>query len=164
MYLIEVLSSKEVALDGRHTPALYARFLSSLLAQYTSRNPISESGMPNGSDEVTSQSQLTPSPLCSWPDVPHTDICRGAQQSGNESDSTALQARYAINEADIDLSLPHFVRTVTQSFPGPIAGTQVGEPPSLDKWEGWGLGGSQPQTPMPWPSTTQLEFPHWWRG
>lgn len=37
--LIDVLKSKEVALDGRHTPALYSRFLATLLAKYNVKPP-----------------------------------------------------------------------------------------------------------------------------
>ncbi|EKM82737.1 hypothetical protein AGABI1DRAFT_53161, partial [Agaricus bisporus var. burnettii JB137-S8] len=41
--LIEILSSREVALDGRHTPALYSKFLSSLLERHIARRSPSSS-------------------------------------------------------------------------------------------------------------------------
>ena len=154
-----MLGSKDVALDGRHTPALYSRFLSSLLAKYTSGHPLSESHLSYGEDAVKIRSQYTDGPLLatsalySWPDVPHADVC--TQRAETREDSEEFKADYQLNEADMDLSLPHFVRTVTQNFPG----TQVEEPTIPDVWGGWDLESYQAHAPP----MSQLEFSHWWR-
>jgi transcriptional regulatory protein LEU3 len=129
-----VLGSKDVALDGRHTPALYSRFLSSLLARYTSRNALD--GLAD--DDVKTFSHytdgrpLTSVPRYSWPDI---DV--GTQLSGNGGNWTGFGDSTQDNEADMDLSLSHFVRTVTQNFPG---GVQREDPVGSDTWDGWDFG------------------------
>ncbi|KAG6903225.1 hypothetical protein C0995_002768 [Termitomyces sp. Mi166 len=109
--LIAILGSKDVAIDARHTPALYCRFLSSLLAkhhyvlpQVTSESPISDSSVtpfPNDGQFLT----------YSWPDIMY-DVNKHDQQHDASSTGGLCQA----DEVDMDLSLSHFVRTPHMSI------------------------------------------------
>jgi len=55
------------------------------------------------------------------------------------------------NEAGMDLSLSHFVRTVTQNFPG---GVQREGPVVHDTWGSWDFGESQ----IHWPPSGDYNF------
>lgn len=147
-----MLGSKDVALDGRHTPALYSRFLSSLLAKYTSRNVPGAIDAPD--DGVTTYSGYTdgrpvaPVPPYSWPDV---DI--DGQMAENGGDWAGLEDSTAQGSgANMDLSLSHFVKTVTQNFPGRA---QREDPPVADTWDSWDFGEGQ----VPWAPSSGVE---WW--
>lgn len=106
--LIDILGSREVALDGRHTPALYSRFLSSLLERHNVRLT---SALPTDTQEVE-EHQPTP-PMYSWPDVSPRDVA----PLGSDYSEGAIYQQHG--EADMDFSLTHFVRTVSQDHTGP---------------------------------------------
>ena len=57
--LIEVLQSEEVAIDERHTPKLYARFLGGLLERHTSTSKSSRASEDPSEDSVTSPLAVT---------------------------------------------------------------------------------------------------------
>ena len=145
--MIDVLGSKDVALDGRHTPALYSRFLSTLLRKYTSGSAVGRHVLAPD-DEFKTYSQYTngrPSHY-SWPDIEVN-----TQPLENGSDWAKFGDSTEGNEAGMDLSLSHFVRTVTQNFPGV---TPREDPIVRDTWDGWGLNEGEVQ----WPSNGA----EWW--
>ncbi|KNZ74215.1 Protein priB, partial [Termitomyces sp. J132] len=114
--LIGILGTGGVAIDARHTPALYCRFLSSLLAKHhpvspqtTSESPISDSSIAS----FPSDGQFSTSSLTSWPDIMY-DVHKHQHDS-----SPTHEAFFQDGEVDMDLSLSHFVRTVNQGYPTP---------------------------------------------
>jgi len=119
--LIDILGSKAVALDGRHTPALYSRFLSSLLAKHNCMPP--RSTLQSSPNEPRFHAQYsddrgpTPPHTCSWPDIMHTEDASSSSQYNG--DFAAHGEFYQHDDVDMDLSLSHFVKTVTQGFPVP---------------------------------------------
>jgi transcriptional regulatory protein LEU3 len=119
--LIDMLGSNAVALDGRHTPALYSRFLSSLLAKHNCIPPRSASesspNEPKFHAQYSDDRQPTPPHSYSWPDIMHIDDVSPSSQYND--DFPTHGEFYQPDEIDMDLSLSHFVRTVTQGFPRP---------------------------------------------
>ncbi|KAL0946983.1 hypothetical protein HGRIS_013130 [Hohenbuehelia grisea] len=139
--LISILGSNAVALDGRHTPALYSRFLSNLLAKHHAQQPIASSssnGYPAEDikfiPQFHSERQQTPPHMCSWPDTLYAqgDSPQGGQVHAELPAGTIYQES---GEADMDFSLAYFMRSVDQ---GPPYGT-----PSPDQAPA-GLGGLGP--------------------
>ncbi|RDB21455.1 Protein priB [Hypsizygus marmoreus] len=123
--LIDVLGSTDVALDGRHTPALYSRFLSSLLSKHNCLPPRSGSESPPNDPrfhpQYSDERPLTPpQPSCSWPDVMPQEYALSTNQF---YDAFPAQGdMYQGNGPDMDFTLSHFVRTVTQGYPNPSSG------------------------------------------
>ncbi|KAJ3573975.1 hypothetical protein NP233_g2078 [Leucocoprinus birnbaumii] len=111
--LIDVLSSRDVALDGRHTPATYSKFLASLMERHNVQAIHIASGSSASSFPQTRS--LTPPHVSSWPD---TSLVHPSTSSMAPDlvDGFIYQQH---GEADMDFSLNHFVRTVTQNFPSP---------------------------------------------
>lgn len=142
--LIKVLGSKDVALDGRHTPALYSRFLSSLLAKHSCR-PHSRSESPPNEPEFYPQyqadCQVTPPHTYSWPDIIHTEDTGSTSQ--HNGDFLTQGEIYQRSDTDMDLSLSHFLKTVTQGFPPQASGTQIMNCPESLSWEFGGTSSSQ---------------------
>lgn len=104
-HLINVL--KDVALDGRHTPSLYCRFLINLMRKYNKhRSPVSNMILPDGVrfyPQYSEERQVSPP---GWPDI---------QQSGSPSDTVQIPSGYESDivyqqagDADMDFSLGHF--------------------------------------------------------
>ncbi|KAJ7452500.1 fungal-specific transcription factor domain-containing protein [Mycena galericulata] len=108
--LIDVLGSDGVALDGRHTPALYSRFLSSLLAKYNDF-PLRDDSPPTENIKFYPQfgpdRRSSPPHPYSWPDI---DTAQVENVSSEGSDDFLMCQRYG--DPDMDLSLCHFIRTV----------------------------------------------------
>jgi len=156
--LIDMLGSKAVALDGRHTPALYSRFLSSLLEKHNCMpsRPASEysPNEPKFHAQYSDDRQPTPPHAYSWPDIMHTDdISPSSQYNGDFPTHGEL---YQHEDADMDLSLSHFVRTVTQGFPippdpAPFAESVTSSSQSLN----WDFHDT--------PSTPSYRFSDFWR-
>lgn len=103
-----------MALDGRHTPALYSRFISSQLAKH---NCFPDSDIKNDSslktDEVTphhrqERHQLPPN-LFAWPDTAHVQQHCTSNISGSHPGLVYQQH----GEADMDFSVQHFMNTVS---------------------------------------------------
>ncbi|KAG6818170.1 hypothetical protein H0H87_000075 [Tephrocybe sp. NHM501043] len=115
--LINMLGSKDVALDSRHTPALYSRFLSSLLAKHNCAPPEIISGSPStetpASHFPTDGDASTSSLAYSWPDIMY-EANTLDQPHGY---SASHGGPYASSDVDMDFSLSHFVRTVNQGYP-----------------------------------------------
>ncbi|KAG6911480.1 hypothetical protein DXG01_014554 [Tephrocybe rancida] len=110
--LIAILGSKDVALDGRHTPALYSRFLSSLLAKHSCAPPVVTSDSPSSESSATQlliHEQPSSSLAYSWPDIMYDVDTHNPQPS--------THGHYTPGEVDMDLSLSHFVRTINQGYP-----------------------------------------------
>lgn len=134
--LIAVLGSKEVALDGRHTPALHSRFLTSLLAKCNVRPPRHQSDSP--SDEIRIYPQYaenreqTPPNIYSWPDILNRD--QSPRTPGGDTSTRIVYQQPG--DADMDFSLLHFVRSVTQDIPA-----QHYLQSSVDGWEEGTWGG-----------------------
>ncbi|KAF8894525.1 fungal-specific transcription factor domain-containing protein [Infundibulicybe gibba] len=128
--LINVLGSKEVALDDRHTPALYSRFLSSLLDKYhtkpsTVQGPHISTHNPDFLP-APGEGQFTPH-LYSWPDI----------ECQTPIESSGVFAYGTQCEPDMDFSLNHFVKTVTQDVPSQGPGTSLSTQSSLALWDDW---------------------------
>ncbi|KAF9264819.1 hypothetical protein L218DRAFT_986810 [Marasmius fiardii PR-910] len=129
--LIEILSSKEVALDGRHTPSIYSRFLSSLLARYNRKSrsevhPLECDGAIHPLHSGPPRASITPPNLYLWPDIMNTNT---AVFQHDPIPGTVFQQR---GEADMDLSLTHFMKTVGVSNSSPsyeFTSTQYSNPP-----------------------------------
>lgn len=105
-----MLGSKDVALDGRRTPAQYARFLTTLLSKYDVKPRQRKSGSPSGSDETTFFPQYnadrgqTPPDVYSWPDILHRDTSPQGYPVTAEPGLIYQQS----SDADMDFSLTHF--------------------------------------------------------
>lgn len=124
--LIDVLSSRDVALDGRHTPALYSKFLSSLMERHNVKALYTTSDFagPFTSSYEPARS-FTPPHLSSWPDTSFIDPSTPTI-TPEFTDGLIFQQH---GEAEMDFSLNHFVRTVTQNFPSP----SLSSPESADR-------------------------------
>jgi len=152
--LIDVLGSKDVALDGRHTPALYSRFLINLLRKYNKRCKPGSGTVPDSVEfypQYSGERQESPP---GWPDI---------QQSRGSLPTIDIQAPAGYEpgivyqeagDADMDFSLGHFVRTVSEipansgSFDMNSWGEQWPGAATSDGWSspqhiahnwGWGL-------------------------
>ncbi|KAK0503182.1 fungal-specific transcription factor domain-containing protein [Armillaria luteobubalina] len=143
--LIKVLASDQVALDERHTPALYSRFLAKLMAKNVPHLRYTESGDNhlNSSSFGVGDFQVPPSEY-SWPDR-YSDSPPSA--NAESSDSIPRRSR----EADMDFSLNNFVRAVSQDIPTTTYDTET--------WSSWG---------GPWAQETALynnwsQFSPGWR-
>ncbi|KDR81549.1 hypothetical protein GALMADRAFT_134980 [Galerina marginata CBS 339.88] len=116
--LIATLGSSDVALDGRHTPALYSRFLSSLMIKHnlTLSDPdLLRKDHSRSSSFQTGDRQVTPPEGFYWPDVP------GANNPGHgHAPQFSKGFGYELQpEVNMDFSLSHFIKSVTQQTPPP---------------------------------------------
>ncbi|KAF9453200.1 hypothetical protein P691DRAFT_801540 [Macrolepiota fuliginosa MF-IS2] len=149
--LIEVLSSRDVALDGRHTPALYSRFLSSLMERHnakTMRLSQKSSELSTYPGQYGSDRPFTPPHLSSWPDTSFINTTSPTFVP-DFTDGLIFQRT---GEAEMDFSLNHFVRTVSQDFPSPPFSSP--ESMNLDMQ-------SMIPAPQSWPTVGQSQTPHW---
>lgn len=109
--LIEILGSDAVALDGRHSPALYSKFLSNLLEKYYTpalREQIdgAESPPHPSSDEGQHFSATF-----SWPDVPSYEPTPSAEPDDHSGGQGSHVVREEEGDAEMDFSLSHFVQS-----------------------------------------------------
>ncbi|KAK7466977.1 hypothetical protein VKT23_004040 [Stygiomarasmius scandens] len=102
--LIEVLSSKDVALDGRHTPALYSRFLRSLLAKHK----VKVSNKSSFSCDTTGHEGTQVGQEYSWPDIRDSDSPQDREYPAQYEPDFIYQ-----QSINMDFSINHFVRTVS---------------------------------------------------
>lgn len=153
------MGSEGVALDGRHTPSLYARFLSSLLAKHTS-TPRDALGKPHLSeDDLQTPSQcakgrlLSPASYFSWPDI---EVDTQQLENGGNLAGFGDFTQGGAN-ADMDLSFSHFLRTVTENFPGE---TQKGDAVVHGGWDGWDCESQVPWLPSSglWSQRNGMEY------
>ncbi|KAF9532237.1 hypothetical protein CPB83DRAFT_807430 [Crepidotus variabilis] len=114
--LISVLGSSDVALDGRHTPALYSRFLASLMSKHNlSVHQFQFDGEndPSSGNIEQNSRHPTPSNAYYWPDISTPD--NGNRDSLAGSGTYGYQ--FGINQ--MDFSLAHFIKTVAETVPPP---------------------------------------------
>lgn len=148
--LIAALSSSNVALDGRHTPALYSRFLSSLMLKHAlmmSDLETSEgSGLSAPPAFLDDHRHTTPPEGYSWPDVDRRADEQSESNSPHYLDNTEL---------DMDYSLAHFIRTVSsQNQPHHDMPYQ-----DMTQWEStWK---SEPQPPHLWSQVHTIPQDTW---
>jgi transcriptional regulatory protein LEU3 len=107
--LIDILGSDDVVLDGRHSPALYSRFLHNLLAKYCSPASQEEMLSTEPSQEPDDGNQ-TPTPTYSWPDVPSE---QGTPVPDKRVGIAAAQpvVREHAGDAEMDFSIAHFLQS-----------------------------------------------------
>ncbi|KIK59748.1 hypothetical protein GYMLUDRAFT_44187 [Collybiopsis luxurians FD-317 M1] len=142
--LIDVLGSTDVALDGRHTPALYSRFLIGLILKYNTRSSARSATPPDGlrfHPQYNNERHESPP---GWPDIQHTaspsETAPGAVLSNYEPGVVYQE----VGDADMDFSLGHFVRTVSE-----IPANQFNSVTGVNPWnEQW----PAPNRPDGWPS------------
>ena len=124
--LITILASDDVALDGKHSPALYSRFLASLLEKYYT--PALRQNIQAITGDILAQYQpyreQTPPYTYLWPDtvVPVADASGTGglldidEQFWGEIDfNFGHVVRQEAGEAEMDFSPQHFVRSTTQA-------------------------------------------------
>ena len=140
--LIEILSCDDVALDGKHSPAVYAKFLSNLLEKYYT--PSLQQDIKTASSEITPQYQpsreQSPPYSYSWPDTPSMI---GTPEDDHTSAGDLPEASYTehvvrqlAGEAEMDFSLQHFVRSTISAplpTPDPVGSMQYYPPPPLQE-------------------------------
>ncbi|KAF8959024.1 hypothetical protein BDZ97DRAFT_1906286 [Flammula alnicola] len=111
--LISILGSNDVALDGRHTPALYSRFLSSLMVKHalmmSDMDTLGNEYSQAGGSKVLNR-RTTPPDGFNWPDVRQTNT-----HSGNGASDLGKGSGFQFQgEIVMDYSLSHFIKTVTE--------------------------------------------------
>lgn len=131
-HLIEILSSDEVALDGRHSPAIYSRFLSTLLDKYYTTSLQNDIRSSDIYPQYRDNRELTPPHAFLWPDIPSVE---GTPIP--EAEQPAIHAMHVVREqageAEMDFSLSHFVQsTLPPTDPAPDESTHASVPPSLE--------------------------------
>ncbi|KAJ3786797.1 fungal-specific transcription factor domain-containing protein [Lentinula aff. detonsa] len=135
--LINVLRSEDVALDGRHTPALYSRFLINLLSKYNAR-PKRRSETPPDSIRFHPQfnEERRPSPP-GWPDIQQIP---SSSEHGTAHTLSGYEPGLIYQEAgdaDMDFSLGHFVRTVSELPSNQYQYNNVDSTLWNDQWNVW---------------------------
>ncbi|THU99310.1 hypothetical protein K435DRAFT_751881 [Dendrothele bispora CBS 962.96] len=129
--LIEVLSSKDVVLDGRHTPALYSRFLNSLLTKY---NIMERASCLSNSSPHRSQGYSS-APHTYWPDTAQTDSPPDREYPAQYEPDFVYQ-----QSSNMDFSINHFVRTVSgQGIPQPTNYGHEYQGNNFQSWDDWGV-------------------------
>jgi transcriptional regulatory protein LEU3 len=135
--LINALSSKDVALDGQHSPALYSQFLSSLLANC---NPRSDVDIFAPVDIVShghggKHRQTPPRPRSNTSfllkgQVVDKPVCFGAYTMGQQ-----------LEESNVDFDIQHFMQTVSTGRHQltPPASVNQPVPTSADSHVRWSL-------------------------
>jgi hypothetical protein len=149
--LIQVLGSRDVALDGRHTPALYSRFISSLLKEYCPKAylPMVQDTLasshhggnsPRSSDGHEPQ---TDAYYSSWPDVSSVADSHSTPEHISMTPGMVYQRH---GDPEMDFSLNHFVRTVSQGMPQPVGAPDMrfmGASSNSSAWGAWSQGGGR---------------------
>lgn len=120
---------KDVAVDDRHTPALYSRFLSTLLTKHTYTQPIDKElpDQPNFrgvyGEEYQHQHTLQDDLMNSncgayhgqwgqWPDLP-PGVGENYYPSSNQPDNASLNQQFQQPHTSMDFSLNHFRQATT---------------------------------------------------
>ncbi|KAJ4480604.1 fungal-specific transcription factor domain-containing protein [Lentinula edodes] len=140
--LIHVLGSEDVALDGRHTPALYSKFLVNLLSKYNARSNRRSETPPDGirfHPQFNDERHTSPP---GWPDIqqvgglPET----GAAHTLSEYEPGIVYQQ--AGDADMDFSLGHFVRIVSEL---PVNQYNLNADPNVWNEQWPGVSGWSPQ-------------------
>ncbi|SJL00326.1 uncharacterized protein ARMOST_03639 [Armillaria ostoyae] len=144
--LIRVLASDKVALDDRHAPALYSRFLAKLMAKNVPHLRYTESGDNNlnSSSFGGGDFQVPPPNEFSWPDIRYSDSPPSANAESSDGiprrtreadmdfslNNFGMTYRISSHSIDADLQLPMSVRAVSQDVPTTTYDTET--------WPSWG--------------------------
>ncbi|KAJ3545622.1 hypothetical protein NM688_g5606 [Phlebia brevispora] len=150
--LISILSSEDVALDGRHSPAVYSKFLSTLFKKYYT--PSLQRDVKSMSPEILPQYDeeraQTPPYIYYWPDIPSVagtpDAASVLDVSDHDSHPHRYVVRQQVGEAEMDFSLQHFVRStilpqaaITEPYPSehgrPVMSAVYYAPQVPEQWE-----------------------------
>ncbi|KAF8902075.1 hypothetical protein CPB84DRAFT_1746799 [Gymnopilus junonius] len=140
-HLVMVLGSPDVALDVKHTPALYSRFLASLMVDH---NLVPDHVNVLSRKSYREDRHSTPSNGFSWPDVPNTD-------SSSEDDFS--QPRGFVGQGQqipLDFSLSNFMRAIAEQ--PPLGEVEQSEPWQFSKFN---MGGA-PVQPHSWTDSMPL--------
>jgi len=113
--LIAILGSADVALDERHTPALYSRFLSSLMMKHALVTSDGSHGLTKPCSLQAKDRQMTPSVGSKWPE--HAQPESSSDCSGSFDYSNDLGCQRPRQEIEMDYSMSSFIKTVTQKWP-----------------------------------------------
>jgi transcriptional regulatory protein LEU3 len=112
--LISILGSNDVALDGRHTPALYSRFLASLMFKHSlTMSDMLSSSPPLSSPCEPESRQSTPPEGFYWPDIRQPNL-RSENNTPRLANDCALPYQGGLS---MDFSLSHFVKIVIEHTP-----------------------------------------------
>ncbi|KAF9030776.1 fungal-specific transcription factor domain-containing protein [Panaeolus papilionaceus] len=137
-HLVTILGSDEVALDGRHTPALYSRFLSSMMGRYRMDEHIFNLHATDGLARPSGLYQdrhSTPADSYYWPDVPISapNFDNFSVYPGSSTIDMEPKLDHGVG---MDFSLTHFMRTVgvtgNNTPPAPFVSSSL-----PDTWEVW---------------------------
>ncbi|KAI0818535.1 hypothetical protein BC629DRAFT_1587894 [Irpex lacteus] len=137
--LIEILSSDDVALDGRHSPALYSKFLRSLLEKYLTPSlqaQIAAIAVFQPQNQTQRHYEQVSVDSYTWPDTTLPNIFTPQTQTfgnqyANASTSTSYEghvARQLIGEPDMDFSLTHFVESTRNPSYGDTESSPLSQP------------------------------------
>jgi transcriptional regulatory protein LEU3 len=107
--LVQILGSEHVAMHGRHTPALYSRFIDGLLSKYQLYARATTLNSPT--DYMASQA----SPQ--WTSWPYTQDGHPRTISNSSSDFLQFSTNQRHGETGMDLSLPYFLQSVHTFYP-----------------------------------------------
>ncbi|KZT28474.1 hypothetical protein NEOLEDRAFT_1058377 [Neolentinus lepideus HHB14362 ss-1] len=159
--LIEILGSNEVALDGRHTPMLYSRFLSSLLAKYdhsvasapgeatyaeTQYAPDGQYSPPSGEilPQYNRERDPTPPHMYYWPDTSQSMSGASHVMEQSAQDYPSGTVYQQSGDADMDFSMNHFLQTVVAGHSTGTYGAQFhgNMAPAQVMDDRWGMPGS----------------------
>lgn len=137
--LIEILSSDDVALDGRHSPALYSKFLRSLLEKYLTPSlqaQIAAIAVFQPQNQTQRHYEQVSVDSYTWPDTTLPNIFTPQTQTfgnqyANASTSTSCEghvARQLVGEPDMDFSLTHFVESTRNPSYGDTESSPLSQP------------------------------------
>lgn len=119
--LIQILSSDAVVIDGRHAPALYSKFLSTLLDKHYTPAIHQEVTSSEIYSQYQENREVTPPHVFSWPDVPAVSEPLPLPNGMTDADTETLLhvVRQQVGDADMDFSLSHFVSSSLPSHQVP---------------------------------------------
>ncbi|PPQ75279.1 hypothetical protein CVT26_015270 [Gymnopilus dilepis] len=141
--LVMVLGSPDVALDPKHTPALYSRFLSSLMVHHGLLPGNAELPGPRymgGMNVNLAGRHSTPSNGFPWPDVPISD---SGSDDGSSLRSVGSDSRTQ-RSIPLDFSLPNFMKAIADQ--PPVEEIESTEPWHFSKFD----MSSEPLQSHPW--------------
>lgn len=111
--LITILSSEDVALDGRHSPAVYSKFLSTLLRKYYT--PSLQQNIRHASPDIMplyhENREQTPPYIYYWPDIPSSMGNLDKPNAEGRDCPSRHTVRQEVGELEMDFSPQHFIRS-----------------------------------------------------
>lgn len=150
--LIKILGSDAVALDGRHSPALYAKFLSNLLDKYYTPALQEDIRSLQSSTETQPQSDDITSLPFFWPDVPSQEGTPVPLEARPHTPPAVV--REEAGDLVMDFSLSHFVQSAIPPAPAAPEAPYWPRPapaPSTLPGSAYGASIFTPENTQPWP-------------